>query len=109
MRSRFNEMIDKTDPPEPTCPRCGAYIDVDEFYENENWSCDRCGFSGEEDFCMQCDVHISPSSPKYGTSVCERCEHENNEKAYEDGAFDDPMLEQLFENLIDEEGSYWEQ
>ena len=38
MRSRFNEMIAKTDPPEPACPRCGEYIDGE-----DELHCPECG------------------------------------------------------------------
>ena len=66
-------------PPESTCIHCGAYIDEDDFYDNENnWKCHRCGWNGELDECVVCNTLISPRDENFGASICKFCENKGH-------------------------------
>jgi hypothetical protein len=62
-------------PPEPTCRRCGAYIQDEDFDENgENWKCHNCGWDGTPDICAVCKKPIDPRSKDFGSSIHQVCE-----------------------------------
>ena len=81
-RSRFNEMMAKTDPPEPKCARCGAYILDEDMDENgENWKCSSCGYDGEPIYCDGCGKQIHP---KLRCGLCDNCKMEEDKLQYEE-------------------------
>ena len=88
-------MIAMTDPPEPTCPRCGEYINDDIDIDDE-WSCDKCGYDGEPRYCVHCNAYISPKSENFGTGLCDRCTFDEQKQQWEDG----PEYEGEFMGII---------
>jgi len=74
-------------PPEPTCARCGEYIDYDDVDEDGDWKCHKCGWDGMPDKCVVCGTRIGPKDENFSTSICETCEmwgHEADREAREE-------------------------
>lgn len=101
------------EPPEPTCPRCGEYIDEDDHkycpcgaeldIDNSldrytlicpecgklleahqvEWKCHKCGFDGKPRNCAGCNKPLSPKED----CLCENCRMIEAQQQDEEGLY----------------------
>lgn len=106
------------EPPEPTCPRCGEYInendqkycpcgaelDFDNSYNDNTlicmacgrlvdkheieWKCHKCGYDGKPKNCAGCGQALHPKRD----CLCEKCELEEQRAAYDDDEYQEAKL-----------------